>query len=192
MLATRDVQEMVPVIWCSHECSGDSSGDVISATDDSGDASAVATMSANGSGDGSCDIGKAMGVQERVHAMLGYLRVVQETVYVMLRHPRVVEETVHVMMMMMMMMMLMMMIAFIQRYSPLSSRHALACDSTWVTSLFYSAFFLFKYPPKWCTYSAGIADATWICCRLGAFCVHHTTMHHVTSCKATYVRCMRV
>ena len=27
---------------------------------------------------------------------------------------------------------------------------------------------------------------------LGAFCVHHTTMHCVTSCKATYVRCMRV
>ena len=24
------------------------------------------------------------------------------------------------------------------------------------------------------------------------FCVHHTTIHHVTSCKATYVRCMRV
>ena len=24
------------------------------------------------------------------------------------------------------------------------------------------------------------------------FCVHHTTMHHVTSCTATYVRCMRV
>ena len=24
------------------------------------------------------------------------------------------------------------------------------------------------------------------------FCVHHTTMHHVTSCKATYVMCMRV
>ena len=24
------------------------------------------------------------------------------------------------------------------------------------------------------------------------FCVHHTTMHHVTSCKATYVRCMHV
>ena len=23
-------------------------------------------------------------------------------------------------------------------------------------------------------------------------CVHHTTIHHVTSCKATYVRCMRV
>ena len=27
---------------------------------------------------------------------------------------------------------------------------------------------------------------------LGAFCVHHTTMHRVTSCKATYARCMRV
>ena len=24
------------------------------------------------------------------------------------------------------------------------------------------------------------------------FCVHHTTMHHVTSCKATYVRCLAV
>ena len=27
---------------------------------------------------------------------------------------------------------------------------------------------------------------------LGAFCVHHTTMHRVTSCKATYIRCVRV
>ena len=24
------------------------------------------------------------------------------------------------------------------------------------------------------------------------FCVYHTTMHHVTSCKATYVKCMHV
>ena len=55
---------------------------------------------------------------------------------------------------------------------------------------FYSAFF--EYPPKWCTYSAGMAGATRKCCHIGAFCVHHTTMHHVTSCKATYVRCMRV
>ena len=30
------------------------------------------------------------------------------------------------------------------------------------------------------------------CCRLGAFCVHHTAMHHVTSCKATYVKCLRI
>ena len=32
-----------------------------------------------------------------------------------------------------------------------------------------------------------IAGCTSNCCHLGAFCVHHTTMHHVTSCKATYV-----
>ena len=25
-----------------------------------------------------------------------------------------------------------------------------------------------------------MAGATWNCCRLGAFCVHHTTMHHFT------------
>ena len=31
----------------------------------------------------------------------------------------------------------------------------------------------------WYTYRAGMAGATWKCCYLGAFCVHHTTMHHV-------------
>jgi len=37
-----------------------------------------------------------------------------------------------------------------------------------------------------------MAGATWNCCHVGEFCVHHTTMHRVTSCKATYVRCMPV
>ena len=37
-----------------------------------------------------------------------------------------------------------------------------------------------------------MAGATWNCCHLVTFCVHHTTIHHVTSSKATYVRCMRV
>ena len=46
----------------------------------------------------------------------------------------------------------------------------------------------FQYPPKWCAYSAGIADATWNCCHLGAFCVHHTTMHHVTLCSWTLMK----
>ena len=41
---------------------------------------------------------------------------------------------------------------------------------------------VFQEPLKWCTYSSGMAGATWNCCHLGAFCVHHTTMHHVTSC----------
>ena len=44
---------------------------------------------------------------------------------------------------------------------------------------------VFEYPPKWFIYSTDMADATWICCHFSAFCVHHTTMHHVTSCKAT-------
>ena len=82
---------------------------------------------------------------------------------------------------------MMMMVAFIQRYSPLPSRlTVLACDSTWVTSFLLR---IFEYLPKWYIYSAGVAGATWNCSRLDAFCVHHTTMHHVTSCKATYVKC---
>ena len=50
---------------------------------------------------------------------------------------------------------------------------------------FYSAFFW--TPPKWCTYSSGMAGATWNCCHLGAFCVHRTPMHHVTSYAAQRV-----
>ena len=37
-----------------------------------------------------------------------------------------------------------------------------------------------------------MAGVTWNCCHLNAFCVHHTTTHHVTSCKATYIRCLSV
>ena len=41
--------------------------------------------------------------------------------------------------------------------------------------------------------NADMAGATWNCCLLGAFSVQHTTMHHVTSCKATYVHaCLAV
>ena len=50
---------------------------------------------------------------------------------------------------------------------------------------FYSAFL--EYSLKWCTYSAAMTGATWNCC-LGLFCVHHATMHHVTSRKATYTK----
>ena len=39
---------------------------------------------------------------------------------------------------------------------------------------------------------ADMVGATWNCCRLGAFCVHHTTTHNVTSCEATCVMYMRV
>ena len=34
-----------------------------------------------------------------------------------------------------------------------------------------------EYALKWCTDSAGMAGVTWNCCHLGAFCVHHTTVH---------------
>ena len=34
-----------------------------------------------------------------------------------------------------------------------------------------------------------MAGATWNSCCLGVFCIHDATIHHVTSCKATYVRC---
>ena len=58
----------------------------------------------------------------------------------------------------------------------------------WLT--FYSVFLNIQL--KWCTYSTDMVGASWNCCCLRAFCVHHTTRHHVTSCKATYVKCMCV
>ena len=68
-------------------------------------------------------------------------------------------------------------------YSPLFSRLvAIVCDSTWGTCFLEH---VFEYPMKWCVYSTDMVDATWKCCHLGMFCVHHTTMHHVISCNAT-------
>ena len=80
------------------------------------------------------------------------------------------------------------MIAYIALFSALLSRlTALACDSTRVTSFFFSAFFWIStevvYLQRW---------HGWCHMKLQPsrrkFCVHHTTMLHVTSCKATYVR----
>ena len=85
---------------------------------------------------------------------------------------------------------------YIALFAALEQTHSLAYDSIWLTSFLFCFYIyiqcVFEYPPKWCTYSAGMAGATWNCSRLGAFCVHHTAMHHDTSCKATNVRCMRV
>ena len=91
-----------------------------------------------------------------------------------------------------------MMIAYIALFSALLSRlTALACGSTWVTSFIarfcFVLFCFVEYPPKWCTLQRWHG---WCHMKLQPSrrksCVHHTTMHHVTSCKATYVRCMRV
>ena len=80
-------------------------------------------------------------------------------------------------------------IAYITLFSALLSRlTALACGSTWVTS--FIVLFVFEYPPKWCTYNAGMAGATWNCSHLGTSPVY--TIQPCTMCKATYVRCMRV
>ena len=85
------------------------------------------------------------------------------------------------------------MIAYIALFSALLSRLiALICGSAWVTS-FYSAFFC-------CWISTEVVYLQrwhgWCHMKLQPSrrksCVHHTTMLHVTSCKATYVRCMRV
>ena len=77
---------------------------------------------------------------------------------------------------------LMMMITFIQRHSPLSSRlTVLACDPTWVNSFLLR---VFEYPPRWCTYSAGMAGATWNCCRPGkVLCTpyNHAPCHFMQS-----------
>ena len=52
------------------------------------------------------------------------------------------------------------------------------CNRMWFymsEQLFFIARFVVvfvEYPPKWCTYSAGMAGATWNCCRLGASYVY--------------------
>ena len=93
------------------------------------------------------------------------------------------------------------MIAYIALFSALEQTHcahmwpssrltALACDSTWVTSFFIAHFWISSevvYLQRWHGWCHMKLLPFW-----RKFCVHHTTMHHVTSCKATYVRCMWV
>ena len=83
------------------------------------------------------------------------------------------------------------MIAYIVLFCALLSRlAALACGSTWVTSFLQRVFWISTevvYLQRWhgwCHMKLQLSRRK--------FCVHHTTMHHVTSCKAKYVRCMSV
>ena len=89
------------------------------------------------------------------------------------------------------------MIAYIALFSALLSRlTALACGSAWMTS-FYSAFFFFFFF-FWISTEVVYLQRWHGWCHMKLqpsrrkSCVHHTTRHHVTSCKATYGRCMRV
>ena len=80
-------------------------------------------------------------------------------------------------------------------FSALLSRlTALACGSTWVTS-FIARFFVFVF---WISTEVVYLQRWHGWCHMKLqpsprkSCVHHTTMLHVSSCKATYVRCMHV
>ena len=85
------------------------------------------------------------------------------------------------------------MVAYIALLSALLSRvSVLAGHSTWVTSFFIACFFRWistevVYLQHWHGWCHMKLQPSW-----RKFCVHHTTMHHFTSCKVTYVRCMRV
>ena len=63
------------------------------------------------------------------------------------------------------------------------------CSRMWfyMSDWLYSAFF--EYPPRWCQYLQRWHG--WCHMKLQPSrrksCVHHTAMHHVTSCKATYL-----
>ena len=65
--------------------------------------------------------------------------------------------------------------------SQADSLHSHAILHEWLT--FYSVFLNIQL--KWCTYSTDMAGASWNCCCLGAFHVHHTTCHFMQShiCK---------
>ena len=51
--------------------------------------------------------------------------------------------------------------------------------------------FIWRYSPLLSRLTALACDSTWVN-SLGVFCVHPTTMHSVTSCKATYLWCILV
>ena len=85
------------------------------------------------------------------------------------------------------------MIAYIALFSALLSRLiALACGFTWVTSS------IARFCCCWISTEVVYLQRWHGWCHVKLqpsrrkSCVHHTTMFHVTSYKATYVRCMRV
>ena len=86
------------------------------------------------------------------------------------------------------------------RCSPLSwadSLHLHVVLHEWLVFLqrFFFFFFFFFNPPKWCTYSAGMAGATWNCSRLGAssvYTIHHAPCHFMQSHIRKVYACLAV
>lgn len=61
-----------------------------------------------------------------------------------------------------------------------------ATDSEWVNLALHSMFWIFEYPPKWCTYSTILLLHSHLC--NNTLCVHDTSMHQFTVIfKATYI-----
>ena len=70
-----------------------------------------------------------------------------------------------------------------------------ASDSVQVTSTWVTNFIshVFEYPPKWYTYSAGMAGATWNCCCLCASSVYnHAPCHFIQSHIHKVYACLAV
>ena len=63
----------------------------------------------------------------------------------------------------------------------------LAYDSTWVASFLKCVFWISNEVRY---LSADMAGATWNCCCLGTFCVHHTTMHSCYSLDLFTFTCL--
>ena len=63
----------------------------------------------------------------------------------------------------------------------------LAYDSTWVASFLKCVFWISN---EVMYLSADMAGATWNCCCLGTFCVHHTTMHSCYSLDLFTFTCL--
>ena len=82
-------------------------------------------------------------------------------------------------------------------FSAVKQTHwALGARDTGISDWLSLAHFEYQLNLQHCTYSSvWLLLYGWCHVKLmlfqRIFCVHHTTMHHVTSCKATYVRCMR-
>ena len=74
-------------------------------------------------------------------------------------------------------------------FSTLEQTHCtlVTFDSQWVTVTFQCVLNICQSGVLTALIGWYMAGAMWNCCCLGTFFVNHTTMHHVTSCKATYI-----
>ena len=78
---------------------------------------------------------------------------------------------------------------------PRLSHSSWICDSKWVTVAFYCAFWIATqvvYLQRFLVVTWPVPRKTAAVSARSVYTIQPCTMHHDTSCKATYVRCMRV